>query len=82
MPPEKRFEITISEKVDDTLLLGTLGSVGTSVLSEALPDGGTKITVEGATFNETLLNLRQELARRIENARLEGIIEANNESVG
>lgn len=63
-----RFEITISEQVDDTQLTALLGLAGTSVLSEPLPNGHTKITVEGATFKETLDSIRQQLAAAFDKA--------------
>lgn len=83
MTERARFEITISERVDDpSLLVALCAAPDTSVLSEPLSDGSTKITVEGATFRETILHLRCQLTDQIENARLGGLSEANEEPVG
>lgn len=81
MPPEKEYVLIVSEQVTlSPTLRGILAAApNSSVLLEPLPDGTTKITVRGATFEQTLRYFQKQLSDSLVNARLEGYLEAEEE---
>jgi len=87
MPEEKvpSFTVIISERVDDPYLTELLQANPdtTSMFLDTNAKEGTKITIAGSTFGETLKHIRRSFESALENAKREGYREAQeDQSIG